>query len=236
MADDRPVDDPAAQIAQLGRDLEDLRSTLLARMTRRSTGDVEPTVRTSAKPNTLILNGAAVSRTTYSDLWAWVQENSLVITGLFTVGDGSTTFGLPNFAGRVPVGVGTLGSDSYALGALGGAATRAITTANMPAHDHNVSGSTNNQGTHSHSGGTGAAGGNHGGHFPTAQFNAAAGPDLGVAAWNGGTGNVAHSHSMDLDDAGGHTHSLTVSETSVGSGTAFDVRQASIAINWLVWT
>lgn len=235
MADDRPVDDPAAQIAQLGRDLEDLRSTLLARLIRRPTGDVEPTVRTSAKPNTLILNGAAVSRTDYPDLWAWVQENSLVITGLFTVGDGSTTFGLPNMAGRVPVGAGTLGSDTYALGLLSGASTRVISTANMPAHDHNVSGgTTNSAGGHDHDGGTGAAGGNHGGHFPTAQFNAAAGPDLGVAAWNGGIGNTAHSHGVGSD--GDHTHSLSISESTVGSGTAFDVRQASIAINWLVWT
>lgn len=42
----------------------------------------------------LKLDGSTVSRTTYADLWSWVQANSL--TTVFGVGDGSTTFVLPN--------------------------------------------------------------------------------------------------------------------------------------------
>lgn len=237
MADDRPLEDPNQQIARLQTELDDLRTMLTVRLNRRATGDVEPTVRSTPKQNTLIMNGQTVNRVDYPDLWAWAQEAGVVIAGLFTVGNGTTTFTLPNMAGRVPVGVGTLGSDTYALGGTGGATLKTLTTANMPAHDHNVSlsgTSTNNAGSHDH-GDTDAAGGNHGGHFPTSQFNAAAGPDLGVAAWNGGIGNNAHSHGTG--SGGGHTHtvSATVNETSVGSGTAFDARQAYIAVNWLVW-
>lgn len=213
MADDRPVEDPNEQLGRLQRELDDLRSTLLARLTRRPTGDVEPTIRATPKANTLVLNGASVSRTTYAELWAWAQEAGVVVAGLFTTGDGSTTFGLPNFAGRVPVGVGTLGSDSYTLGALIGTSTKALSTANMPAHDHNVSGSTNSAGS-------------HGGHFPGSRFDAASqANNLGLAAWNSGGAS-----------GGSHSHSVSITESSVGSGTPFDVRQPSIAINWLVWT
>lgn len=59
--------------------------------------------------------GAAVSRTTYSALFS-------AIGTAYGVGDGSSTFNLPNMVGRVPVGQGT----GYpTLGASGGAATQA---------------------------------------------------------------------------------------------------------------
>jgi hypothetical protein len=43
---------------------------------RRPTGDIEPSI-LSSKPNALLCNGQAVSRTTYAALWAWVQLNAL---------------------------------------------------------------------------------------------------------------------------------------------------------------
>lgn len=60
----------------------------------------------------LALQGALVSRTAYSDLWAWVQANAPLITeaawqaqaavqssvGVYSSGDGSTTFRLPKIA------------------------------------------------------------------------------------------------------------------------------------------
>lgn len=53
---------------------------------------------TSAPTSWFLCDGTAVSRTTYSALFA--------ITGtLYGVGDGSTTFNLPNFSGRVAVGI-----------------------------------------------------------------------------------------------------------------------------------
>lgn len=65
----------------------------------------------STPPGYLSLSGAAVSRSTYADLWAWAQANSVVVTesawsstswGSFSVGDGSTTFRLPDFRGEFP--------------------------------------------------------------------------------------------------------------------------------------
>jgi microcystin-dependent protein len=53
----------------------------------------------SAPPGFLLCDGEAVSRTTYSDLFAVVGTS-------FGAGDGSTTFNLPDLAGRVPIGQG----------------------------------------------------------------------------------------------------------------------------------
>lgn len=222
MADDRPIEDPAEAIGRITKDFEDFKSTTLARLAIAvpSTGDVEITILPTAKPGTLICNGQAVSRTTYAKLWAWVQANNRVATGLFTNGDGSTTFGLPDWRGRVLRGVAASGE---VPGTLTGADTKTIATGQLPAHNHGSTGS------HSHSGSTSSSG-SHGGHFPGSSFLAQAGPDYGLAAWNsGGSSNGSHSHSMDLNDAGSHTHS------TVGSGDPFDVRQAAFAVNFLIW-
>jgi len=78
-----------------------------------------------------LLDGATLSRTTYADLFAFATDNSLLGT-VFGVGDGSTTFTLPNATGRVlcsPEG-------GFALGATRGAATHTNTEAEMVAHRH----------------------------------------------------------------------------------------------------
>lgn len=56
----------------------------------------------SAAPNSLYLlcDGSAVSRTTYAALFALIGTT-------YGVGDGSTTFNLPDLRGRVPVGKGS---------------------------------------------------------------------------------------------------------------------------------
>lgn len=73
-------------------------------------GTVLPFLATHAQPGWLALDtGTEVSRATYPDLWAWVQENAPLITeaawqaqaavqtsvGAYSSGDGSTTFRLP---------------------------------------------------------------------------------------------------------------------------------------------
>jgi microcystin-dependent protein len=54
----------------------------------------------SAPTGWLLCNGTTASRTTYSNLYS-------VIGTTYGVGDGSTTFGLPDMRGRVPMGAGT---------------------------------------------------------------------------------------------------------------------------------
>lgn len=77
-------------------------------------------------------DGAAVSRTTYSGLFA-------IIGSTYGGGDGSTTFNLPNLSGRVPVGVGTgSGLTARTLAATGGEENHVLTTAEIPSHQHSI--------------------------------------------------------------------------------------------------
>ena len=87
----------------------------------------------SAPTGWLLCAGAAVSRTTYAALFA-------VIGTAFGVGDGSTTFNVPNFARRVPVGAGGSGTGTLgnAVGNTGGEETHVLTTAELAAHTHQL--------------------------------------------------------------------------------------------------
>lgn len=223
MADDRPADTATDQLAALQSAFDDFRSTLLARVARCPTGDIEPTIRTTAKPDTLLMQGQTVSRATYPVLWQWVQDQSLIAAGLFTAGDGSTTFGLPDFRGRVVRATPT----GEAVGLLSGADTKAIATTNLPSHTHGLNG----DGNHGHSFSTDGAG-THGGHN-SGSFGVAGGT-AGAVSSNGNTSDGFHSHTGGTTNVADHNHGGVT--TATGSGTAFDVRQASININWLIWT
>jgi microcystin-dependent protein len=76
----------------------------------------------SAPSGYLLCNGSAVSRSTYSALFA-------VVGTAFGSGDGSTTFNLPDFRDRFPVGAGT----TYSANSTGGSKD-AITVS----HTHTV--------------------------------------------------------------------------------------------------
>jgi microcystin-dependent protein len=88
--------------------------------------------------------GQALSRTTYAALFA-------VIGTAGGVGDGSTTFNLPDYRGRVGAGKDNMGGaaasrlttagsgvDGATLGAAGGEQTHLLTTTEMPSHSHTV--------------------------------------------------------------------------------------------------
>lgn len=92
-------------------------------------GAVMPFAGATAPDGWLAADGSAVSRTTYAGLFA------VMGTG-YGAGDGSTTFNLPDLRVRVPVGTGT----GRARAATGGAATVALSAAELPTHDHSSAG------------------------------------------------------------------------------------------------
>lgn len=98
----------------------------------------------------LLCDGEAKSRTIYSALFAVIGET-------FGAGDGTTTFNVPNFENRFPVGAG----DLYAVGATGGSkdavAVSHTHTATQDAHTHSYQ--TGYQGSVSSSGTNGNFGG-----------------------------------------------------------------------------
>lgn len=84
---------------------------------------------TTIPDNWLVCDGSAVSRTTYSDLFA-------VIGTTFGEGDGSTTFNLPNTKGRTIVGLDATDTDFNTIGKVLGEKTHTLTVAEMPTHSH----------------------------------------------------------------------------------------------------
>ena len=83
-----------------------LATTAFAKSTGAPTGSIFMWGVASAPTGYLFCNGTAVSRTTYSALFA-------LIATTFGVGDGSTTFNLPNFNGSMPIGVTGATSSSF---------------------------------------------------------------------------------------------------------------------------
>lgn len=104
-------------------------------------GMVVPYAGSAAPTGWLLCYGQNVSRTTYAALFA-------VISTTYGVGDGSSTFGIPDLRGRVVAGQDDMGGTSAnrltsplngdTLGASGGAEGVTLTTAEMPAHSHNA--------------------------------------------------------------------------------------------------
>jgi microcystin-dependent protein len=123
--------------------------------------------------------GQAVSRTTYATLFTMVSTT-------FGVGDGSTTFNLPDLRGRVVAGKDDMGGPSAnrltnaddglngdTLGATGGGETQTLVTGNLPAYT--PSGSVSSSVSGGIYGGTvgGGASIGTGGATPTVQGNTA---------------------------------------------------------------
>lgn len=92
----------------------------------------------------LACDGSAVSRATYATLFG-------IISTTWGVGDGSTTFNVPNFNRRTAVGSGGTATAtlSNTVGSTGGAESVALSTSEMPPHTHaqNQGAYTNNRGT-----------------------------------------------------------------------------------------
>ena len=77
----------------------------------------------------LICDGSAISRTIYSELFS-------VIGTTYGTGDGSTTFNLPDYRGKIGVGYSNGDIDFGTLGKTGGEKTHTLTVDEMPSHSH----------------------------------------------------------------------------------------------------
>jgi microcystin-dependent protein len=93
------------------------------------TGTVMPWLTNTAPTAFLICDGTAISRATYSDLFA-------IIGTTYGAGDGSTTFNLPNMKGRVLVGRDAGQTEFDVIGETGGEKTHTLTLPETPSHGH----------------------------------------------------------------------------------------------------
>jgi len=155
------------------------------------TATIVPWSDSSIPTGFLECNGQAVSRTTYSALFA-------IISTTYGTGDGATTFNVPDLQNNVPVGK----SNNKALASTGGADT-VTSTGNLSGGTANATLSINQAGSHNHNipitsitgGGNTIASGMNGG----ANSNDASGS-------KGGSGG--HSHNLSANFVGDATSVL----------------------------
>lgn len=98
-------------------------------------GEIQLYAGDTVPDNFLECNGQAVSRTIYAALFNYIGT-------VYGTGDGSTTFNLPNFKGRTPVGLKSSDSDFDAIAKTGGAKTADFSHTHSYSHTHTFSGTT----------------------------------------------------------------------------------------------
>lgn len=114
-----------AGTATTARTLAAARLKVAAAVHGTPTGMVAPFAGSSAPDYWLMCDGAAVSRTTYEDLFATIGTT-------YGEGDGSTTFNVPDLRGRMAVGYDSAQTEFAELGKTGGSKTRTLSTGNIP--------------------------------------------------------------------------------------------------------
>lgn len=192
-------------------------------------GCILPFTGASAPTGYLLCNGQAILRVTYADLFTTISTT-------FGVGDGSTTFNVPDMRGRMIIGQN--GASFTTIGGTGGSESRTLTTTELPAHTH--TGTTDISGAHSHSI-------TDAGHTHTIQNSPVYGSgSLGTdtpAALDSTPGelNVADTEQIvvqsnttgiTIDSNGAHTHTFTTG--SSGTGAAFSLMNPFFILTYII--
>jgi len=192
---------------------------------RSEVGAIKPWTKATAPDGYVLCNGAAISRTTYADLFG-------VIGTTYGAGDSSTTFNVPQLQGKLPQGYD---GNTYNLAGTGGANTVTVAVTNNQAATNatnqavTVTGSISNTAlttaqlaSHNHSIKKFSIGGPPG---STEAFSMGAGNQLSMEqsqgflfSTNSGSG-TAHNHAHTLSGTltGNITTSLTGAVTAAGT-------------------
>ncbi|MBA4387354.1 MAG: hypothetical protein C0404_05195 [Verrucomicrobia bacterium] len=177
-------------------------------------GAMAPFGGSSVPTGWLLCDGTPVSRTTYAELFTVVGTN-------YGAGDGSTTFNVPNFKTRTPVGLDTGDTDFSKLGKSGGEKAHVLTASEMPTHTHLISPPPTNT----------ASAGSHSHDLPMSDGG----------GWSGlidSSGNSTPQWWKTTGSAGSHSHSLSISPFTSGSAGGTNVShnnmQPYLVVNYII--
>lgn len=210
-------------------------------------GIILPYVSNTAPSGWLFCYGQAVSRTTYSALFA-------LISTTFGAGDGVTTFNVPDMRGRVPVGSDAMGGVAASrvaaatLTSSGGAESSTAllshthgngtliggTSIESADHAHLVdpplTNSSFNVQTHTHTGST-AAVADHADHWTaTGSAYATGGASAGWVNTSANLSHGAHSHTVTIgNESAQHAHTVDIAAFASGGVNANHTHTVAIA-------
>jgi microcystin-dependent protein len=172
---------------------------------RSEVGAIKPWTKATAPDGYVLCNGAAISRTTYADLFA-------VISTTYGSGDGSTTFNVPQLQGKLPQGYD---GNTYNLAGTGGANTVTVAVTNNQAATNATNQTVTITGSIDNTSITTAQLASHS-HTSDAKKNVISGTSLDSV--NPGPGTGFASATIDNTGSGtGHNHSHTLSGTLTGN-------------------
>ena len=118
-------------------------------------GDYKSSASPAAQAGWLLCYGQAVSRTTYSALFA-------AIGAIYGAGDGSTTFNIPDKRGRAGAGADNMGGTAagrltgFTIGVAGGVQSFVMSVAQLASHTHPDAGHGHTDAGHGHTTGPGS--------------------------------------------------------------------------------
>lgn len=176
-----------------------------------------------APTNWLFCNGQTLAINQYQALYS--------IIGNIYGGNGATTFNLPDLRGRVPLHVGQSnapGATNHALAQSTGAETAALSIAQLPSHNHSLTGTTATitlpaQASSSN---------------PADQTN----PNGNIPAVTQASGKAANSYTTPanangtLSGGGSVPVSLSGNTSPTGNGTPVSLMQPSLCVNFIICT
>jgi microcystin-dependent protein len=164
---------------------------------------------TTAPTNWVLCQGQAISRTTYADLFT-------ALGTAYGVGDGSTTFNVPNLKGSIGVGLDSTQTEFDTLGEAGGAKTVTLAETQIPAHSHP-------DGTLS----AAAAGSHFHGVNDVLRYVGTGGIYTTSFGTNVGSGAFTSTEAN-------HTHDVTGSTGNTGGGQAHSNLQPYVVLNYII--